>query len=235
MFTVPYDNGWRATVNGEPAEIKLLDFGFMAVKVPANTDSTIRFDYHTPGVVYGIFVSVVCLFMLLIYMAALKVQSGAAQPDESESDKKDEEPGDNDAVAEKDEDDVTFFDIVKETEEQNMMHVYNRVPVVIEKGYGSTAWDIDDKKYIDFTSGIGVNALGYSDYKWSSAVEDQTYKLTHMSNLYYNTTQIQLAELLCMKTGFSKVFFANSGAEANECAIKLARKYGNDKRKGKRY
>ena len=229
LFTVPYDNGWRATVNGEHAEIKLLDFGFMAVKVPANTDSTIRFDYHTPGVVYGIFVSIVCLFMLLIYMAALKVQSGAAQPDESESDKKDEEPGDNDAVAEKDEDDVTFFDIVKETEEQNMMHVYNRVPVVIEKGYGSTAWDIDDKKYIDFTSGIGVNALGYSDYKWSSAVEDQTYKLTHMSNLYYNTTQIQLAELLCMKTGFSKVFFANSGAEANECAIKLARKYGNDK------
>ena len=228
LFTVPYDSGWSATVNGEPAEVKLLDFGFMAVKVPANTDSTIRFDYHTPGVVYGMFVSGLCLLMLLIYVAAMKAQKkNEEQPKEKTEDEgKTEENG---SVENDPNEDMTLFDIVKETEEQNMMHVYNRVPVVIEKGYGSNAWDIEEKKYIDFTSGIGVNALGYSDYKWSRAVEEQTYKLAHMSNLYYNTTQIQLAELLCMKTGFSKVFFANSGAEANECAIKIARKYGNEK------
>ena len=243
LFTVPYDNGWSVTVNGEPAEIKIYDYGFMAVRVPANTDNTIRFNYHTPGVIYGFFVSGLCLFMLLIYLAAMKVQSNNEKmPDdkdkqekkETSEDKKSEESDTSEKAEttetpEKDEDDLTLFDIVKETEEHNMMHVYSRVPVAIEKGYGSEAWDIDDKRYIDFTSGIGVNALGYSDFKWSKAVEKQTYKLTHMSNLYYNTTQIQLAELLCMKTGFNKVFFANSGAEANECAIKIARKYGNDK------
>ena len=255
LFTVPYDEGWSVKVNGEPAEIKILDFGFMAVKVPANMESTIRFNYHTPGLIYGFFVGGVCLFMLLIYLAAMKVQANNQKQTESEKKQKDQEnteksdkpeddntsdegsketadehkSNDKEKSNDTDEDEITLFDIVKQTEEQSMMHVYNRVPVVVERGYGSTAWDIYEKKYIDFTSGIGVNALGYSDPQWSKAVEEQTFKLTHMSNLYYNTTQIQLAELLCMKTGFSKVFFANSGAEANECAIKLARKYGNDK------
>ncbi|MBQ3693073.1 MAG: aspartate aminotransferase family protein [Clostridia bacterium] len=110
-----------------------------------------------------------------------------------------------------------------------MMHVYKRVPVVLESGYGSVAYDIDHKKYIDFTSGIGVNVLGFANGSWSDAVEKQIDMVQHTSNIYYNRTQINLAEQLCTITGFSKVFFANSGAEANECAIKLARKYGSDK------
>lgn len=229
LFTVPYDNGWSAQVNGEKTEIKITDYGFMSVKVPANTDSTIRFNYHTPGLVYGSFVSILCLVMLLIYLAAMKIQSSPsdAKTDGGKEVTKPTEEN-NSESSEESYDDITLFDIVKQTEEQNMMHVYGRVPVALESGYGSTAWDIDGKKYIDFTSGIGVNALGYAEAGWSDAVEAQMNKVTHMSNLYYNTTQIQLAELLCMKTGFSKVFFANSGAEANECAIKTARKYGSD-------
>lgn len=232
FFTVPYDNGWKAYVNGEKAEIYKADYGFMAVKVPANTESTIRFNYHTPGIIYGGFVSGLCLLLLIIYLAAMKVQSA---PDEENSEGKDsdelksEENAENTENAEVPEEDITVFDIVKQTEEQTMMHVYSRVPVILERGYGATAYDYDSKRYIDFTSGIGVNALGFANGAWSEAVEKQLGQVQHSSNIYYNMTQIQLAELLCTKTGFSKVFFANSGAEANEAAIKLARKYGSDK------
>lgn len=240
FFSVPYEDGWTATVNGQSVEILRANYGFMAVKVPANTTSTIRFNFHTPGIVYGAVVAVVCLLLLIIYLAAMKLQS-TPPTDDGESDGDEPKDGSNDSpkdnndsdtkspADETDEEDISLFDIVKQTEEQNMMHTFNRVQVALERGYGSVAYDINDKKYIDFTSGVGVNALGYADSKWSDAVEKQMREIPHASNLYYNIPQIQLAEILCMKTGFSKVFFANSGAEANECAIKLARKYGSDK------
>ncbi len=245
VFTVPYDKGWKATVNGEKAEIKKADYGFVGIVVPANTENTIRVDYHIPGVVYGAFSSAACLFILLIYLAMMKIREGGDENEKSEeqsakstsenSDKNDEAETENKEDAEKseqpepDEEDITVFDIVKQTEEQTMMNVYSRVPVILNSGYGSVAYDYDSKKYIDFTSGIGVNALGFSNGSWSEAVEKQLHEVQHASNLYYNITQIQLAETLCSKTGFSKAFFANSGAEANEAAIKLVRKYGSDK------
>lgn len=264
FFSVPYENGWTATVNGQSATILRANYGFMAVKVPANTTSTIRFNFHTPGVVYGAIVAVICLLLLIIFLAAMKLQS-APLPDEGENGVDEPKNGDDDGtpndggdsdsdlittvedksetdesgtekklapdgVEELDEEeDISLFEIVKQTEEQNMMHTYNRVQVALERGYGAVAYDINDKKYIDFTSGIGVNALGYADGRWNDAVEKQLREVQHTSNLYYSLPQIQLAELLCIKTGYSKVFFANSGAEANECAIKLARKYGSDK------
>ncbi len=109
-----------------------------------------------------------------------------------------------------------------------MMHTYGRFDVALVSGHGATALDCDGREYIDFTSGIGVNSLGYSDPVWVSAVAEQAAKLQHTSNLFYQPVQTKLAETLCKLTGFSKVFFGNSGAEANECAIKLARKYGMD-------
>lgn len=230
FFTVPYNSGWKAYVNGEKTEIFKADYGFMAVKVPADTNSTIRFNYHTPGIIYGGLASGLCLLLLVIYLAAVKVQA-APDGDDSENENINENSGNNEQNGSSDEnpEDMSVFDIVKQTEEQTMMHVYSRVPVILERGYGATAYDYDSKRYIDFTSGIGVNALGFADGEWSEAVENQLLQVQHSSNIYYNMTQIQLAELLCMKTGFSKVFFANSGAEANEAAIKLARKYGSDK------
>ena len=107
-----------------------------------------------------------------------------------------------------------------------MMHAYARFPVALVKGKGVVAWDTEGKDYIDFTSGIGVNALGWCDEGWVQAVSRQAGELQHISNLYYNPVQTQLAEELCKASGLSKVFFGNSGAEANECAIKLARKWG---------
>lgn len=245
LFSVPFDQGWTATVNGEKAVVEKADYGFMLVKVPANQESVIRFDYHTPGTLYGTFVTVICALIFVVYLAVMKMRdAGEAdetteKPDEKKSDSKSDSTDKKDKTeAAKDEktessdeelEDMSIFDIVKQTEEQTMMHVYKRVPVVLERGFGAVGYDIENNKYIDFTSGIGVNALGYSDGRWAEAVEKQVYSVQHTSNLYYNTTQIQLAEMLCMKTGFSKVFFANSGAEANECAIKIARKYGSDR------
>ena len=118
------------------------------------------------------------------------------------------------------------FEQVKQQEQANMMHTYGRFPVALVKGKGVTAWDTEGKDYIDFTSGIGVNALGWCDEGWVKAVSHQAGQLQHISNLYYNPVQTQLAEELCKASGLSKVFFGNSGAEANECAIKLARKWG---------
>ncbi len=106
---------------------------------------------------------------------------------------------------------------------------YSRFPVYLEQGSGVTATDGNGNTYLDFGSGIGVNALGYADREWAEAVATQAATLQHTSNLYYTKPATELAEKLCTATGYSKVFFGNSGAEANEGAIKAARKYSFDK------
>ena len=118
---------------------------------------------------------------------------------------------------------------IKADESQYLMHTYGRFNVALVKGKGAKAWDESGKEYIDFTSGIGVNCLGYSDDGWVKAVSDQAAALQHISNLYYSPLQTELAKKLCKATGFSKVFFFFFFAEANECAIKLARKYSFEK------
>ena len=103
-----------------------------------------------------------------------------------------------------------------------VLHTYNRNPIVLEKGHGLYAEGPEGQKYLDFTSGIGVNSLGYCDVDWAEAVAEQAHKLQHSSNLYYTAPCGKLAKKLCKRTGMSKVFFGNSGAEANENALKLA-------------
>lgn len=107
---------------------------------------------------------------------------------------------------------------------------YGRFPVALVSGKGCLLQDSDGKQYIDMTSGIGVNAFGISDDVWVAAVTAQLGLLQHTSNLYYTQPCAKLARLLCEKTGMKKVFFSNSGAEANECAIKYARKYSQEKK-----
>lgn len=107
---------------------------------------------------------------------------------------------------------------------------YKRFPVEIVSGKGSHAVDSQGKTYVDMGSGIGVTAFGYGDEAWKAAVTEQLDKVQHTSNLYYTEPCAKLAKLLCEKTGMKKVFFANSGAEANECAIKAARKYSAGKK-----
>lgn len=114
-------------------------------------------------------------------------------------------------------------------DKEYVMNTYARFPVEIVSGKGSLAYDTDGKEYIDMGSGIGVTAFGYSDERWVEAVSAQLTKVQHTSNLYYTEPCVRLAELICTKTGMKKVFFANSGAEANECAIKAARKYALEK------
>mgnify|MGYP004507007467 FL=1 len=111
----------------------------------------------------------------------------------------------------------------------NVMHTYGRYPLVMEMGKNRNCVDENGRKYIDFGSGIGTNSLGYCNDKWVDYVCRQVRSLQHTSNYYYTKVQADVAELLCSSTGYSKVFFGNSGAEANECAIKLARKYSFDK------
>lgn len=123
---------------------------------------------------------------------------------------------------------MTFEDI-QQQEQAHIMPTYGRFPVALVSGQGATAFDAAGKAYIDFGSGIGVNGLGFAPKGWVEAVRQQAAKLQHTSNLYYNDVQAALAQELCRATGMDKVFFANSGAEANECAIKLARKYSFDK------
>lgn len=123
---------------------------------------------------------------------------------------------------------MTFSEI-RESYEKNVMPTYARCPVALVSGKGATAKDEAGREYIDFTSGIGVNCLGYADENWAAAVAKQASTLQHISNLYYSPVQAELAEKLCGLSGMSKVFFCNSGAEANECAIKLARRYGAEK------
>ena len=107
---------------------------------------------------------------------------------------------------------------------------YKRFPVEIVSGKGSRVVDVNGKSYVDMGSGIGVTAFGFGDEAWMAAVTEQLGKVQHTSNLYYTEPGAKLAKLLCEKTGMKKVFFANSGAEANECAIKVARKYSAEKK-----
>lgn len=117
----------------------------------------------------------------------------------------------------------------KELDNTYVAGTYGRFDVAIKSGKGSTLVDEDGKEYIDFGSGIAVNTFGASDDIWKQAIISQLDKIQHTSNLYYNENGAKLAQMLCEKTGMKKVFFSNSGAEANECAIKAARKYGTDK------
>ena len=117
----------------------------------------------------------------------------------------------------------------KEKDSKYISNTYGRFDLCLTSGKGSVLFDESGKKYIDFTSGIGVTSFGNCDEEWQSAVKEQLAKLQHVSNLYYTEPCAELAQLLCEKTGLKKVFFANSGAEANECAIKFARKYSFDK------
>lgn len=118
------------------------------------------------------------------------------------------------------------FQDIKDQEQQYIMHTYGRVDIALVKGKNARAWDADGKEYIDFTSGIGVNSLGYSDPGWAAAVAKQAGEIQHICNYYYSPENTALAEELCRAAGMAQAFFCNSGAEANECAVKIARKYG---------
>ncbi|HNY00629.1 MAG TPA: aminotransferase class III-fold pyridoxal phosphate-dependent enzyme [Oscillospiraceae bacterium] len=123
---------------------------------------------------------------------------------------------------------------IRELDKQYIADTYARYPVTLLCGKGALAYDDKGKEYIDMGAGIGVNAFGYADPVWLSAVIEQASTLQHVSNLYYTAPAPKLAELLCQKTGMKKAFFCNSGAEANECLLKAARKYAAGK-KGAEY
>ncbi len=114
---------------------------------------------------------------------------------------------------------------VKALDREYIMGTYSRFPLTLTKGKGSKVYDEEGKEYIDLGSGIAVNIFGIADDEWANAVASQLTTLQHTSNLYYSEPCAKLAKALCEKTNMSKVFFSNSGAEANECAIKAARKY----------
>ena len=109
--------------------------------------------------------------------------------------------------------------------EQVLLHTYNRFPVVLERGDGVRLYDVDGKEYLDFAAGIAVFALGYNNQKYNQALKDQIDKVIHTSNLFYNVPMTEAAEKLVKATGLSRIFFTNSGTEAIEGAIKVARKY----------
>ena len=122
---------------------------------------------------------------------------------------------------------------IKQLDRDYIMPTYGRFDLCITSGKGSTLFDENGKKYIDFGTGIAVNTFGACDEEWKNAVIEQIGKIQHTSNLYYSEPCAKLAEILCKRTGMKKVFFGNSGAEANECAIKGARKFGTDKNSNK--
>ena len=122
-----------------------------------------------------------------------------------------------------------MFEDIKTQDNTYTMHTYKKFDVAFDHGKGATLTGVDGKTYIDFASGIGTSSLGYADNDWVCAVSEQAGKYAHCSNLYYNPIMSELAEKLCKKTGMSRGFFGNSGAEANEGAIKIARKYSFDK------
>ncbi len=123
---------------------------------------------------------------------------------------------------------------IKEKDNLYIANTYARFPLVLKEGKGSLVKDEEGNEYIDLGTGIAVNTFGFSDAEWVAAVSEQLNILQHTSNLYYSEPCANLAEMLCARTGFKKVFFSNSGAEANECAIKVARKYAAEK-KGSEY
>ena len=116
----------------------------------------------------------------------------------------------------------------EEKDKQYIAATYARFPVRLVRGEGRTVYDAEGKSYLDLASGIGVNIFGYQDEEWTAAVAAQLDTLQHASNLYYTEPCVSLAEALCERSGMEKVFFCNSGAEANECAIKAARKWGEE-------
>lgn len=123
---------------------------------------------------------------------------------------------------------------VKQKDSEFIASTYARFPLVITEGKGSLLKDEEGKEYIDLGTGIAVNTFGAADDEWINAVTAQLNKIQHTSNLYFTKPDTELAEMLCNRTGLKKVFFSNSGAEANECAIKVARKYAAEK-KGAEY
>ncbi len=125
------------------------------------------------------------------------------------------------------------LDIIKNNDE-NVVNCYSRFQIALESGKNATCHDFDGKKYIDFTSGIGVNSLGFCNEGWITAIESQLHKIQHISNLFYTLPGAEAAEMLVRLSGLKKVFFSNSGAESNEGAIKAARKYSFDKYGGGR-
>jgi len=118
---------------------------------------------------------------------------------------------------------------IQKLDKEYIASTYGRFDLVIKSGKGSLLYDESGKEYIDLGSGIAVNVFGVCDDVWKKAVIEQLDNVSHTSNLYYSIPQTLLAQKLCEKTGMKKVFFSNSGAEANECAIKVARKYASDK------
>lgn len=116
----------------------------------------------------------------------------------------------------------------EEKDKRYIASTYARFPVRLVRGEGRTVYDADGKAYLDLASGIGVNIFGYGDEEWTAAVTAQLDTLQHASNLYYTEPCVSLAKALCERSGMEKVFFCNSGAEANECAIKAARKWGEE-------
>ena len=109
---------------------------------------------------------------------------------------------------------------IKELDKKYIANTYGRADVVFVSGRGAEVFDQDGRRYIDLGAGIAVNAFGLADPVWAAAVAEQAGRLQHMSNLYYTEPCVKLAEMLCRRTGMRRVFFGNSGAEANECAIK---------------
>ena len=117
--------------------------------------------------------------------------------------------------------------------EENLLHTYNRFPITLDWGDGVYLYDTDGKKYLDFMAGIAVSGLGYGNVELKNAVKEQIDNLLHSSNLYYNTTCGKAAEALRRVSGMDRIFFTNSGAEANEGALKAARKYAWQKKSGR--
>lgn len=122
-----------------------------------------------------------------------------------------------------------------EKAEESLLHVYNRYPIILEKGNGMYLYDVDGNKYLDFTAGIAVFALGYGNKEYNDALKQQVDKLIHTSNYFYSAPMAQAAEKLKKASGMNRVFFCNSGTEAIEGAIKIARKYTYQKGESNRY
>lgn len=128
-----------------------------------------------------------------------------------------------------------FFSEIQKLDQQYIAHTYKRMNLDVAAGSGATCTDDAGREYIDFSAGIGVNSIGFTNPAWVEAVKGQIDQLAHISNLYHTKPQIALAKALCERTGMKRVFFANSGAEANEGALKTARKYSSDKYSHERY
>lgn len=127
------------------------------------------------------------------------------------------------------------FEQLRQDDHTYISGAYARYDLAVKEGKNAVCWDYDGKRYLDFGSGIGVNALGFADEGWAKAVSEQAGRLSHLSNLYYSEPCVRVAKNLCGRTGMSKVFFQNSGAEANEAMIKAARKYSHDRYGDGRY